>query len=570
MKTLAVSMAIVFLWQWMFPPQAPVEPVKPPVAQPTSAGSPPPSGGSIISELTSQSVTDQARLLGPAQTLKSLSSPVHQVSVNSHGQVDRWEVTEEQYLHYFASGKSEPYLIADSVEETRATLARRAQMKEGEERPQVAPFLSPQVSLLVNDQPLELSYTVVNSAPDGSAVTLRGSGRGFEVERTFTLAPDRYGVNVTLKVRNANAEPAHLKVIGVTRALQDLTESQGGMFSPPLNMLESLCAHGDDLERDPLTSLKDKASESEPLSFNGARWVGVNNRYFMSALSAPHAVGCVQSSTAGDAGLNEAPIGTAPVSTKAMIYEGFVNPQTTLTETLSLYGGPKKLEALKANEPSLSEAIDFGIFTPICLPMLFMMRTFFGLIPNWGVAIILLTILVKLLTLPLTIKQYRSMAAMKKIQPEMQALKEQYQKTDPMRFQQESMALYKKHGVNPVAGCLPMLLMMPVYFALYRTIYSAVELYQASFFGWLNDLSMPDPYLITPVALGLLMLLQARLNPSPGMDPTQRKMMTTFMPLMFGGMMLFLPSGLVLYIFVNTVLGIFQQVWSQKQSEQVA
>jgi len=115
-----------------------------------------------------------------------------------------------------------------------------------------------------------------------------------------------------------------------------------------------------------------------------------------------------------------------------------------------------------------------------------------------------------------------------------------------------------------------MLLMMPVYFALYRTIYSAVELYQASFFGWLNDLTMPDPYLITPVALGLLMLLQARLNPSPGMDPTQRKMMTTFMPLMFGGMMLFLPSGLVLYIFVNTVIGIFQQVWSQKQSEQVA
>jgi YidC/Oxa1 family membrane protein insertase len=182
----------------------------------------------------------------------------------------------------------------------------------------------------------------------------------------------------------------------------------------------------------------------------------------------------------------------------------------------------------------------------------------------------LLTILVKLLTLPLTIKQYRSMAAMKKIQPEMQALKEKYQKQDPMRFQQESMALYKKHGVNPVAGCLPMLLMMPVYFALYRTIYSAVELYQASFFGWLSDLSMPDPYLITPVALGLLMLLQARLNPSPGMDPTQRKMMTTFMPLMFGGMMLFLPSGLVLYIFVNTVLGIFQQVWSQKQTEVAA
>lgn len=567
MKTLAISMGIVFLWQWMFPPQPPVQPVQQ-APQVTSQAAP--AEGSLLTELTTQGITDQAKALEPAKTLKLLSSPVHQVSINSHGQVDRWEIIEPQYLHNLPSGASEPYLISDGLAETLTRLSARSRLKEGEVKPQVAPFLSPQVRVLVNDQPLDVSYELVESAADRQSLTLRGAARGFEVERRISLAPERYGVNLALTVKNLNGEPAHLKVIGVTRALQDLTESQGGMFSPPLNMLESLCAHGDELERDPLASLKDKRAEGEPMSFNGARWVGVNNRYFMSALSAPHAVACVQSAEASEAGLKEPPAGTAPVSAQAVIYEGFLNPQASLTEELSLYGGPKKLEALKANEPNLSEAIDFGIFTPICLPMLFMMRTFFDFIPNWGVAIILLTILVKLLTLPLTVKQYRSMAAMKKIQPELQALKEQYQKSDPMRFQQESMALYKKHGVNPVAGCLPMLLMMPVYFALYRTIYSAVELYQASFFGWLNDLSMPDPYLITPVGLGLLMLLQARLNPSPGMDPAQRRMMTTFMPLMFGGMMLFLPSGLVLYIFVNTVLGIFQQVWSQKQTEQAA
>ena len=139
-----------------------------------------------------------------------------------------------------------------------------------------------------------------------------------------------------------------------------------------------------------------------------------------------------------------------------------------------------------------------------------------------------------------------------------------------MRFQQETMALYKNHGVNPLAGCLPMLAMMPIYFALYRTIYTAVELYQAEFFGWLTDLSMADPYFVTPVLLGGLMLAQARLNPTPGMDPTQRKMMTTFMPIMFSAMMLFLPSGLVVYIFVNTILGIIQQVYTQRKMEATA
>ena len=159
------------------------------------------------------------------------------------------------------------------------------------------------------------------------------------------------------------------------------------------------------------------------------------------------------------------------------------------------------------------------------------------------------------------------MAAMKKIQPELSALKEQY-KDDPMRMQQETMALYKKHGANPLSGCLPMLVMMPIYFALYRTIYSAVELYQAHFVGWLHDLSMPDPYFVTPVILAGLMFLQAQLQPTnSAMDPAQRKMLTTFMPLMFGGMMLFLPSGLVLYILVNTALGLVQQQWSQRAME---
>jgi len=173
-------------------------------------------------------------------------------------------------------------------------------------------------------------------------------------------------------------------------------------------------------------------------------------------------------------------------------------------------------------------------------------------------------VVVKLITLPLTIKQYRSMAAMKKIQPQMKKVQEKY-KEDKVKLQQEMMKLYRENKVNPLAGCLPMLMMMPIYFSLYRTIYSAVELYQAEFFGWIHDLSQQDPYYVTPVLLGILMFAQMRLNPSAG-DQMQQKILMNVMPIMFTAMMLFLPSGLVLYILVNTSLGICQQLWILKQT----
>ena len=147
--------------------------------------------------------------------------------------------------------------------------------------------------------------------------------------------------------------------------------------------------------------------------------------------------------------------------------------------------------------------------------MLWLMRYSHSNFPNWGIAIILLTILVKLLTLPLTIKQYRSMAAMKKLGPQLKKIQEKH-KEDKVRLQQEMMKLYRENQVNPLSGCLPMIMMMPVYFALYRTIYSAVELYQADFALWITDLSEQDPYYISPFILGLLMIIQMRLNPRLG------------------------------------------------------
>ena len=232
-----------------------------------------------------------------------------------------------------------------------------------------------------------------------------------------------------------------------------------------------------------------------------------------------------------------------------------------------IYAGPKDLDYLAAAAPEagLDGAVDFWIVGFLAQPMIFFLKLFHGVIPHWGVAIILLTILVKLLLLPLTHKSFQSMQAMQKLKPDMEELKKKYG-TDKQKLNQEMMALYKRHKVNPLGGCLPLLLQMPIYIALYRSIYASVELYQAPLFGWIGDLSAPDPYYVLPILLGASMFLQQKLAPT-AVDSRQARMMMYFMPIMFTVFMLFLPSGLVLYIFVNTLLTMVQQLMIKKKSE---
>ncbi len=182
---------------------------------------------------------------------------------------------------------------------------------------------------------------------------------------------------------------------------------------------------------------------------------------------------------------------------------------------------------------------------------------------NWGIAIILLTLVIKLLTLYWTQKSMRSMRAMQRLKPKIDLLREKF-KDDKQRLNQETMALYKVHKVNPLGGCLPMVIQMPVWFALYRTLLNSVELYHSTFIpGWLNDLTSPDPYYILPVAMGIAMFGQQAITPQP-LEGTQAKMMKYFMPIMFTVMMLQLPSGLTLYIFINTVLTMLHQYYMNK------
>lgn len=212
----------------------------------------------------------------------------------------------------------------------------------------------------------------------------------------------------------------------------------------------------------------------------------------------------------------------------------------------------------------LELSVDFGIWSIIAVPILRGLQFFFSIIPNYGISIIILTILIRTLTFPLQFKSFKSMKKMQEIQPELTKLREKF-KDDPQRMQKETMALFKKAGTNPIGGCLPMILQMPIFFAFYRVLYSAVELVDAPFYFWITDLSEKDPYYVLPVLMALAMFFHQKLTPTASMDTTQKKIML-FMPLIFAVFMKDFPAGLTLYIFVSTVIAMLQQLFVFKRT----
>ncbi|MBL6988980.1 MAG: membrane protein insertase YidC [Bacteriovoracaceae bacterium] len=223
----------------------------------------------------------------------------------------------------------------------------------------------------------------------------------------------------------------------------------------------------------------------------------------------------------------------------------------------------KDYDHLASLKDSLELSVDFGIFAILAVPILRGLQFCYTIIPNYGIAIILITLLVRMLMFPLQFKSFKSMKKMQIIQPQINKIKEKY-KNDTQRVQKETMELFKKNKVNPLGGCFPLLLQMPVFFAMYRVFNSAVELVGEPFFGWIQDLSIKDPYFILPILMALTMVVQQKFMPSSASpDPTQQKIMM-FMPLFFGFIMKDLPSGLCLYFFASSIFGMIQQYFTYK------
>ena len=223
---------------------------------------------------------------------------------------------------------------------------------------------------------------------------------------------------------------------------------------------------------------------------------------------------------------------------------------------LTLYAGPQEQAKLEKIAPGFDLVVDYGWLTVIAAPLFWVLEWLHRLVGNWGWAIILLTVIIKLLFFPLSAASYKSMAKMRVITPRLMKLKEQYG-NDRARMNQEMMELYKKEKINPLGGCLPILVQIPVFIALYWVLLGSVEMRHAPWIGWITDLSSKDPYYVLPIVMGVTMLIQTKLNPTPP-DPIQAKVMMV-MPIVFTAMFLFFPAGLVLYWVVNNILSIAQQ-----------
>jgi YidC/Oxa1 family membrane protein insertase len=232
---------------------------------------------------------------------------------------------------------------------------------------------------------------------------------------------------------------------------------------------------------------------------------------------------------------------------------------------MRVFAGPKDLDALKSVRPPLDALVRFGWFGFVAEPLFYVLRWLHGYVPNWGWAIVILTIVINMLLYPLKLKSWRSMQRMQKVAPEIRSIQDRYKKysmRDPRKAEmnKEVMAVYSREGVNPMGSCLPMVAQMPIWFGLYSMLTVAIELRHAPWIGWIDDLSSPDPYYLLPVAMAALMYIAQKMTPMTVTDPAQQRMMN-LMPLLFGGMFIFFPtsSGLVLYILAQSVVGIAQQ-----------
>jgi len=377
------------------------------------------------------------------------------------------------------------------------------------------------------------------------------SADGVSYEKVFTFTRDSYRVGIDFRVANNSALPW----TGFPYAQLKQTEIEAAGSMGFLGRLPSYNGAAIYTEEEKYEKIDYKEIREEPLNVaTPAGWVAMLQHYFVAAWL-PEGSDNYQlySGVNRNTAKPEYRIGyksTQPVNVPAG-QSGVVNT--------AVYIGPKNQARLDAQGvEGLKLTVDYGWLTPVANPLFWLLQKIYGFTNNWGWAIILLTCLVKLVFYPLSAASYKSMAKMKKLQPRMATLKERFG-DDKQKFQQEMMKLYKTEKVNPAGGCLPIMVQIPVFIALYWTLLESVELRQASFMFWLNDLSLPDPYFVLPIIMGVSMLAQHFLNPAP-VDPIQKKIMMA-LPFVFTIFFLWFPAGLVLYWVVNNLLSISQQYY---------
>jgi YidC/Oxa1 family membrane protein insertase len=371
---------------------------------------------------------------------------------------------------------------------------------------------------------------------------------GITVRKTYTFHRDRYVIDMKIEVSNASGQDWSGRLYRQFQSTQYSNGQRfiytytGGVVSTPNNRYHKV-------------KFDDMADWKPEESYTQGGWVAMIQHYFLGAwIPQQDQVNNFYSNVVGG----------------DRYILGLQSAETTIATgktgefSSQLYVGPKEHKRLVDVTPNLELTVDYGYLTILAEPVFWLLTHIHGLVGNWGFSIIIVTLLIKLLFFKLSEAAYRSMANLRKFQPKIQALKERYG-DDRQKMSQAMMEIYKKEKINPLGGCLPMLVQIPVFIALYWVLLESVELRQADFIFWLNDLSSKDPYYVLPVIMGVSMFIQQKLNPAP-MDPVQQKVMMA-LPFVFTAFFAFFPSGLVLYWVVNNILSIAQQWYITRKIE---
>jgi YidC/Oxa1 family membrane protein insertase len=542
----ALALGVMFAWQTFFAPKEDKKP-KAVATQGSNVGSGSADPSAVATVPSSVGVSTQPSAtpaapvtLGPEQEIK-LSFPNVDATFSSHGGVLKsWHLTDKRYDKDKNKGELLPAQPATGMFGVNFASSTY-----------VLPAQTEWKGTKVSDR--EVLYTL--------------STDNLTIEKRFVVVPESYIVKATITTRAKPAAGAEARqVLAVTTyGFQDPKDDGGGGKSVAPRRWESATyRNGEHLG----TTVK--AVQSRPRYEYNVVWTGFEHPYLLVALAPKPVTGLIvekQTSAQGNEGLMRTDILFHPADTfKA-------NSQPSVRE-IAAYLGPKNYNQLEAADgvvgftTHFKNTIDLGWFGFIGRPLMWLLLQFYAFFQNWGLSIVLLTICVKALTIPFTTKSMRSMKSMAVLAPEMKELQAKY-KDDKQRLQMETMALYKQHGANPLTGCLPLLLQMPIWLALYRMLSSTGELYQQPFIhGWIDDLTNSDPYHVLPIVLMVTMFAQARLTPmGPSTDPSQKmqqRMMQYGMPLMFGVMSFFFPAGLTLYIFTNTCLSAIHSIYMNK------
>jgi YidC/Oxa1 family membrane protein insertase len=526
----ALMLGVLFAWQKFFAPKSDNTQKKPTAG---SAAQTQPTGPVAVPDQVATTPETENAPRGPEQKIK-LAFPKVVVEFSSYGGViSSWQLTDPRYKNDPTKGELVPTKF--NTGELGVGFSKDSQYK----LPKQSEWTGKQTS------PTQVVYTIKTDH--------------LEVTKTFDVVPETYVVRCTIAVKPL--DNAHQQIVVTTYGFQDPKTDETGSSRIAPRVWQSATNRNGTVVSTSVTSLLDR-KDGGPRFEKDFKWTGFQHPFLLMGFApklAPN--GSIEKHSFADGGDG--------LMRTDIVFPGQSGPASY--EVVG-YMGPNSWSHLTGADEAAGfstgfrDVMDFGWFGFIGKPLLWLLLHFQAFVGNWGIAIILLTVLVKLVTLPFVTKSMRSMKTMSLLAPQLKELNKKYA-GDKQRTQMETMALYQKYGVNPLTGCLPMFMQMPIWIALYRMLSNAGELYHQPFIpGWIGDLTAADPFYVLPVILCVAMFFQARLTPASP-DPsqkTQQQIMKYGMPLGFGVMSFFFPSGLTLYIFTNTLLTAVQSLWLNK------